>query len=46
MKSPDLQGSIIYLCSSISDRERFTMRVGDQRVLRGAGTSGDGGKVE
>ena len=28
------------------DRERFTMRVGDQRVLRGSGTSGDGGKVE
>jgi len=28
------------------DRERFTLRVGDQRVLRGSGTSGDGGKVE
>lgn len=28
------------------DRERFTMRIGDQRVLRGLGTSGDGGKVE
>ncbi|HMK34416.1 MAG TPA: selenocysteine-specific translation elongation factor [Desulfomonilaceae bacterium] len=27
------------------DRERFTMRVGDQRVLRGSGTSGEGGKV-
>jgi len=28
------------------DRERFTIRVGDQRVLRGAGSSGEGGKVE
>jgi selenocysteine-specific elongation factor len=28
------------------DRDRFTMRVGDQRVLRGSGTSGDGGKAE
>jgi selenocysteine-specific elongation factor len=28
------------------DRERFTMRVGDQRVLRGSGSSGDGGSVE
>ncbi len=28
------------------DRQRFTMRVGDQRVLRGSGSSGDGGKVE
>ncbi len=28
------------------DRERFTMRVGDQRVLRGSGNSGGGGKVE
>lgn len=28
------------------DRARFTMRVGDQRVLRGSGTSGDRGKVE
>jgi len=28
------------------DRTRFTMRVGDQRVLRGSGTSGEGGKVE
>lgn len=28
------------------DRERFTMRVGDQRVLRGSGTSGAGGSVE
>lgn len=28
------------------DRERFTIRVGDQRVLRGSGVSGDGGKVE
>lgn len=28
------------------DRERFTLRVGDQRVLRGSGTSGDGGKLE
>lgn len=28
------------------DRERFTMRVGDQRVPRGAGSSGEGGKVE
>jgi selenocysteine-specific elongation factor len=28
------------------DRERFTMRVGDQRVLRGSGSSGAGGKVE
>jgi selenocysteine-specific elongation factor len=27
------------------DRERFTIRVGDQRVLRGSGISGDGGKV-
>lgn len=27
------------------DRQRFTMRVGDQRVLRGSGTSGDGGKA-
>ncbi len=27
------------------DRERFTMRVGDQRVLRGSGVSGDGGKA-
>ncbi len=27
------------------DRERFTMRVGDQRVLRGSGSSGDGGSV-
>jgi selenocysteine-specific elongation factor len=28
------------------DRERFTIRVGDQRVLRDAGASGAGGKVE
>lgn len=28
------------------DRERFTMRVGDQRVLRGSGSSGAGGSVE
>lgn len=28
------------------DRERFTMRVGDQRVLRGSGSSGAGGNVE
>ncbi len=28
------------------DRERFTIRVGDQRVLRGSGNSADGGKVE
>ncbi len=28
------------------DRQRFTMRVGDQRVLRGSATSGEGGKVE
>jgi selenocysteine-specific elongation factor len=28
------------------DRERFTMRVGDQRVLRGSGNSGAGGRVE
>jgi selenocysteine-specific elongation factor len=28
------------------DRQRFTMRVGDQRVLRGSGSSGEGGKVE
>jgi selenocysteine-specific elongation factor len=28
------------------DRSRFTMRVGDQRVLRGSATSGDGGKRE
>jgi len=28
------------------DRQRFTMRIGDQRVLRGSGTSGEGGKVE
>jgi selenocysteine-specific elongation factor len=28
------------------DRQRFTLRVGDQRVLRGSGTSGDGGKLE
>jgi selenocysteine-specific elongation factor len=27
------------------DRERFTMRVGDQRVLRGSATSGGGGRV-
>jgi len=27
------------------DRERFTMRVGDQRVLRGSGSSGAGGSV-
>lgn len=27
------------------DQERFTIRVGDQRVLRGSGTSGDGGSV-
>jgi selenocysteine-specific elongation factor len=27
------------------DRERFTMRLGDQRVLRGSGKSGDGGRV-
>ncbi|MGB9618228.1 MAG: SelB C-terminal domain-containing protein, partial [Desulfomonilaceae bacterium] len=26
------------------DRERFTVRVGDQRVLRGSGSSGAGGK--
>ncbi|MFH0822074.1 MAG: SelB C-terminal domain-containing protein, partial [Pseudomonadota bacterium] len=25
------------------DRERFTIRVGDQRVLRGSGSSGEGG---
>ena len=35
MKSPDLQGSIIHPLLEYSDRERFTMRVGDQRV-RGA----------
>ena len=28
------------------DRERFTIRVGDQRVLRDSGASGAGGKVE
>lgn len=28
------------------DRTRFTMRIGDQRVLRGAGSSGEGGNVE
>jgi selenocysteine-specific elongation factor len=28
------------------DRERFTMRVGDQRVIRGSAASGDGGKAE
>jgi selenocysteine-specific elongation factor len=28
------------------DRERFTMRLGDQRVLRGSGSSGAGGRVE
>lgn len=28
------------------DRERFTMRVGDQRVLRGSGSSGAGGSFE
>ncbi|HTY23885.1 MAG TPA: selenocysteine-specific translation elongation factor [Desulfomonilaceae bacterium] len=28
------------------DRERFTIRVGDQRVLRGSGSSGAGGKAE
>ncbi|MBI4963346.1 MAG: selenocysteine-specific translation elongation factor [Desulfomonile tiedjei] len=28
------------------DRQRFTMRIGDQRVLRGSGTSGEGGKAE
>jgi selenocysteine-specific elongation factor len=28
------------------DRSRFTMRIGDQRVLRGSGSSGEGGKVE
>ncbi|MBI5249245.1 MAG: selenocysteine-specific translation elongation factor [Desulfomonile tiedjei] len=28
------------------DRQRFTMRIGDQRVLRGSGSSGEGGKVE
>lgn len=28
------------------DRERFTLRVGDQRVLRGSGTSGEGGSLE
>lgn len=28
------------------DRERFTMRVGDQRVLRGSGNSGEGGSFE
>lgn len=28
------------------DRERFTMRVGDHRVLRGSGSSGAGGSVE
>jgi selenocysteine-specific elongation factor len=28
------------------DRERFTIRVGDQRVLRGSGSSGEGGSVE
>jgi selenocysteine-specific elongation factor len=27
------------------DRVRFTMRVGDQRVLRGSGTSAEGGKA-
>jgi selenocysteine-specific elongation factor len=27
------------------DRERFTLRVGDQRVLRGSATSGGGGRV-
>lgn len=27
------------------DRERFTLRVGDQRVLRGSGNSSDGGSV-
>ncbi len=28
------------------DRERFTMRVGDQRVIRGSAAPGDSGKVE
>ncbi|MEI7449065.1 MAG: selenocysteine-specific translation elongation factor [Desulfomonile sp.] len=28
------------------DRVRFTMRLGDQRVLRGSGSSGAGGRVE
>ncbi|MBM3303204.1 MAG: SelB C-terminal domain-containing protein, partial [Deltaproteobacteria bacterium] len=28
------------------DRERFTIRVGDQRVLRGSGSSGEGGRAE
>lgn len=28
------------------DRERFTLRVGDQRVLRGSGNSREGGNVE
>jgi selenocysteine-specific elongation factor len=28
------------------DRERFTMRVGDQRVLRGSATSAGGGRAE
>jgi selenocysteine-specific elongation factor len=28
------------------DRERFTIRVGDQRVLRGSGSSGEAGKPE
>jgi len=28
------------------DRQRFTIRVGDQRVLRGSGSSGAGGRVE
>jgi len=28
------------------DRERFTMRIGDQRVLRGSGSPGEGGKAE
>jgi selenocysteine-specific elongation factor len=28
------------------DRQRFTIRVGDQRVLRGSGTSADRGKVK
>lgn len=28
------------------DRERFTLRVGDQRVLRGSGISGEGGSLE
>ncbi len=27
------------------DREKFTLRVGDQRVLRGSAASGDGGKA-